>query len=67
MTVKELIKLLKTKPQDLQVVYGIYSEQLLLEEKDITIEKLCEPRPDGWVQNERPDKPSIEYLVFPGN
>ena len=65
MTVAELIKLLEGYPQDLQVVYGIYSEQCLLEEKDVKVFKACKPRPDGWVQDERPDMESIEYLKFP--
>lgn len=67
MTVNDLIKFLQTKPGDLPVAYRIYSEQALLEEQDISIEDLCEPRPDGWVHHERPDKPTIKYLVFPGN
>lgn len=67
MTVAELIAVLQTKPQDLQVVYHCYSEQCLLEAKEIIIKRLCEPRPDGWVQNARYDKPQQEYLTFPGN
>lgn len=67
MTVKELIEFLETKPQDLQVAHELYSEQYLLEAKDIDIRGCCEPRNDGWVQNERPDMPSQEYLIFPGN
>lgn len=67
MTVKELIEFLKTQPQDLLVAYKICSEQCLLEEMDIEIKDLCEARPDGWVQNQRPDKPTVKYLVFPGN
>ena len=67
MTVKELIELLQTKPQDLLVAYDLYSEQVLLEADDIRIKTLCEPRPDGWVHDKRPDKPTREYLIFPGN
>lgn len=39
----------------------------MLEVDDIDIKELCEARVDGWVANERPDKPKIPYLVFPGN
>lgn len=67
MTVKELIKLLQTYPSDLPVAYSIYSEQCLLEAKDILVAEACEPRPDGWVQRKRGDMPSRPYLMFPGN
>lgn len=67
MTVKELIEYLQKQPQDIQVVYSLFSEQCLMELKDIEIEELGEPRPDGWVHNKRPDKPTQTYLVFPGN
>lgn len=67
MLVSDLIRLLKTYPQDLPVAYSIYSENCLLEAEDISIEDLCEARPDGWVANKRPDKPTIKYLLFPGN
>jgi hypothetical protein len=67
MTVKELIDLLLTYPQDLPVAYSIYSEQCLLEADDITVADLCRARPDGWIQNKRPDMPTQQYLLFPGN
>jgi hypothetical protein len=67
MTVKELIAILQSKPQDLQVAYAKYSEFCLLKATDIVIDSLCEPRPDGWVHDRRPDKPQQEYLFFPGN
>ena len=67
MTVAELIELLKTYPQDLPVAYQKYSEQCMLEPKDISVESLCVEREDGWVANKRPDKPTVEYLVLPGN
>lgn len=66
-TVADLIEHLRTLPQDLPVAYHIYSEQSLLEFEDIRIKEFCAPRPDGWVQNKRPDMPSMKYLVFPGN
>lgn len=67
MTVKELIEFLQTQPQDLQVIYNLYSEYCLLETRDIVIEECCEPRPDGWVPAKRPDKPTQRYVTFPGN
>jgi hypothetical protein len=65
--VQELIQHLQTFPQNIPVAYRCYSEQLLLEYNDIETEELCHPREDGWVQNKRPDKPSMLYLVLPGN
>ncbi len=67
MTVAELIDFLSGLPQDSLVAYELYSEQCLLDPKRITEKELCEPRPDGWIQNKRPDKPSVKYVVFPGN
>ena len=67
MNVAELIELLQTQPQDLQVAYCIYSEQCLLEAGDISFLKACVARPDGWIQDKRPDKPTQDYLLLPGN
>jgi hypothetical protein len=67
MKVSELIEFLKTQPQDLEVAYRCYSEQVLMEPSYITVETFGEARPDGWVANARPDKPTKEYLCFPGN
>lgn len=67
MTVAQLIELLKAYPQDMQVVYAIYSEQCLLTPDDITIEKLGLARQDGWVHDYRSDQPSQNYLHFRGN
>lgn len=67
MTVRELIEHLKTFDPELPVAYRCYSEQTLLELDDVHVKSLCEPRADGWLQNARPDKPSTDYLVFPGN
>lgn len=67
MTVADLIDLLKTFPQDLPVAYRLYSEQVMLTREDITT-KMCQPeRNDGWVHDARPDKPSVKYLMLPGN
>lgn len=67
MKVKELIDLLQTFDPELLVAYGLYSEQCLMEKDDISVQLLGEPRNDGWVANPRPDKPSIPYVLFPGN
>ena len=67
MTVADLIKVLQQQPQELQVAYSLYSEQAILEQEQITIVELCEPRKDGWIQDKRPDMPSKMYLLFPGN
>ncbi|WP_333899631.1 hypothetical protein [Agrobacterium pusense] len=67
MTVAELIEHLRTFPQDLPVAYRLHSEQVMLDPDDIEVKELCFPRPDGWVQNKRPDMPSQPYLLLPGN
>jgi hypothetical protein len=67
MTVKELIDLLATYQKDLPVAYCCCSEQCLLEAQDIKVVDLCHPRPDGWIQNNRPDMPTQQYLLLPGN
>ena len=64
MTVAQLVWLLQQQPQDLPVAYRKYSEQVLLEKEHIKIVELCEPRDDGWVQDQRPDMPSQTYLVI---
>ena len=66
MTVADLVAFLQTQPQDLPVAYRCCSEQVLLEKSDIQVKQACEPRPDGWIQDKRPDKPSRAYLMFPG-
>jgi hypothetical protein len=67
MQVKELIELLKTYPEGLEIVYQQYSEHCLMDPRDITIETLSTVRPDGWVHDKRPDRPRQQYVVFPGN
>jgi len=67
MTVKELIEILQSKPQDIPVAYRCYSEWCLLESDDIGVQPLCLPRADGWVHDARPDKPKTDYLTLPGN
>lgn len=67
MTVADLIRFLQDQPQDLLVAFHVCSEQCLLEADDIHIKEKCEPRPDGWIHDERPDKPTRKYLIFPGN
>jgi hypothetical protein len=67
MTVGELIEFLKTVPPEWLVAHQIYSEQELLVKDDILKMKACAPRPDGWIQSFRTDKPEQMYLLFPGN
>jgi hypothetical protein len=67
MNVAELINFLQTQPQDIQVAIEMYSEQVLLDVCDIEVKEKCLPRPDGWVEDKRPDKPTQKYLIFPGN
>ena len=67
MLVSELIEFLQKQPPNLLVAYQKYSEQCLLEADEIRIEDKCHPRPDGWVQDKRPDMDTTRYLLFPGN
>ena len=67
MKVSDLIEYLQTQPQHLDVVYCCHSEHCVLQGDAIKIENLCEPRPDGWVQDRRGDKPTRPFLVLPGN
>lgn len=66
-SVADLIAYLQTQPQDLLVAYKCCSEQITLAVAEISIVDLCEPRPDGWIQNARPDMPTRRYLLLPGN
>lgn len=65
--VRDLIAYLQKHDPELPVAYQCCSEAAELELKDIEVTNCCLPRNDGWVANKRPDKPSIPYLVFPGN
>jgi hypothetical protein len=67
MKVKDLIEILKTYDQEMLVAYKLFSEQCLLEKEHLKVESLCEARPDGWIQDARPDIETVDYLVFPGN
>ncbi len=67
MNVAELIAFLHTQPQDALIAYSRYSEQCLMELKYITPLEACAPRHDGWVQDKRPDMPTQNYVLFPGN
>ncbi|MEY2854604.1 MAG: hypothetical protein RL030_1736 [Pseudomonadota bacterium] len=67
MTVAELIAFLQTQPQDLQIAYCLHSEQCLMGADQIKTLEACAPRPDGWIQDKRPDMPTQTYLLFPGN
>jgi hypothetical protein len=65
--VKELIAFLQQLDPEMLVAYKCYSEQVILEADEIELKRLSWPRPDGWVHDARPDKPTTEYLLFPGN
>ena len=67
MKIKEFIEFLQKYPQDYQVAYRMYSEQCLLDWKDITVIVACAPRPDGWIQDARDDEEAQLYLLLPGN
>lgn len=67
MKVKELKAYLENLDPEMDIAYTCCSENVILEEKELEIQDLCEARNDGWVANKRPDKPSVPYLVFPGN
>lgn len=67
LTVADLIAHLQSFPPDLLVTYQCCSEQVLLEADLVTVERFGLPRPDGWVHDARPDKPTQEYVSFPGN
>ena len=67
MKVADLIEYLENQQGDMLVAIEMFSEQCLLEVGEIKVKELCEPRPDGWIQNKRSDKPTRLYLVFPGN
>ena len=67
LTVGTLKQLLKKYDNDIKIAFSQHSEYVVMEEDDIATQMACAPRPDGWVQRKRPDKPTEEYLVFPGN
>ena len=67
MKVKELIEFLKTQDQNLVVIYALHSEQKVMDMNNIEVFEGCRERPDGWVQDKRPDMPTKKYLRFPGN
>lgn len=67
MIVADLLGFLMTQPLDREIAYKLHSEQCLMELTDINLMQGCEARPDGWVQNARPDKPSRTFILFPGN
>ena len=64
MKVSEMIRLLQTHPQDMQIVISQHSEYLLLTGDSLVEIDLCEWRNDGWVHDAREDKPKIKYLLI---
>lgn len=67
MIVKELIEFLQKQEQDMLVAYRFCSDWSLMNIDDIDTLEACEPRNDGYIQAKRPDKPTVKYLLFPGN
>jgi len=67
LTVGTLKKILDQHPDDMYIVYGCRSEQVLMMSDQVNTADLGQARNDNWVHNYRPDKPTQEYLVFPGN
>jgi hypothetical protein len=72
MTVKELIEHLKTFPEDLPVLYAIYSDNKMLEAEDIKIAKFMEYRKnDGYYPRNSDSATGVfrrfEGVSFPGN
>ena len=64
MKVKELVELLQTFPQDLQVIVPQYSECVLLDKYGVYTTLKQEARQDEWVHDCRPDKPRVTYLYI---
>ena len=67
LTVGTLIEELQKFPEELPVAFDCYSEHCLLLSGQLRVERGCLPRDDHWVQRERPDMISQDYLIFPGN
>lgn len=67
LTVAALVEFLQGQEQDMLVAYSLHSEYNLMTLSDIAVTKLCEARPDGWIHMSRNDKPTVNYLTFPGN
>ena len=55
MTVSELITFLQAQPQDLQVAYRCYSEQVLLETRGQRVEEACAELCDKFIEDETPE------------
>lgn len=66
-TVAELIAHLGTLPQNYPVIYRAFSENCILELKDIEVIEAGVSRSDGWVHDKRSDKAVMTYIRFPGN
>ena len=67
LTVGILIEFLGALDPNMPVCFEQFSERCLLSLEQIEVITACIPRPDGWIQNERWDMDSREYLCFPGN
>lgn len=72
MTVKGLIEKLKEFPEDLPVLYKIYSDSRMLQPEDIHIAEFMEYREhDGYFPNYNENATGIfrrfKGVLFPGN
>lgn len=67
MKVRELVALLQAMPQEIEVAYQCFSEQVLMDAEEISVRSLSVARVDGWIQNSRHDMPTQDYVLFPGN
>lgn len=70
-TVGDLVEHLKTFDQSMPVGYHLHSEYQLLGLWEIEVKTATDwkahGRTDGWIHEVRPDMPSINYLILPGN
>lgn len=67
MTVGDMIRRLQAFKEDLPCCYRNCSEWTAFEEGQIEVRALQEARADGWVGNQRPDRPTRDWVTFPGN
>lgn len=67
MTVAELVAYLQTLPQDMWVAQASMGTCVLVEKCDLHVGRLPEPDEIGDIPGWRPDMPTRQYLVLPGN
>ena len=62
MKVSDLVTLLLTLPQDIEVIVPQWSESRLLGPSGVAVVTRRSARTDGWVHDERPDKERQTFL-----